>query len=111
MPREANFYQDGDRLDYVNGSGAKIEAGEVVPMISRIGVALVDITDGEKGAVKTEGVFEIAAATGVAFAVGDNLYWDDTNSNLTNVATDNIPAGFAAYEKASAEAVAYVKIG
>ena len=46
------------------------------------GVAAKDIADGELGALQIDGVFDVgkSAGTGVVFAAGDIVGWDDTNN-------------------------------
>lgn len=50
-------------------------------------------------------IADVAAETGVAWAVGDALYWDATNSRLTKTSTSNTLCGHALEAKASADAV------
>lgn len=109
MDKEATFIQKGENIDYT--AAADIAYGAIVPMVTRIGVALEDIAIGATGSVTVTGVFEAAAVTGTAFVVGDQLYWDDTAGKLTKTSTDNTPAGWATEAKASAAAKARVKIG
>lgn len=109
MAKEATYIQDGMIIDYTAASA--IVAGQVIPLVTRVGVALEDIAANATGSVKITGVFECAAETGVAFDVGDQLYWDDTNNRLTKTATGNTPAGIAVEPKATAGTTAKVKIG
>ena len=113
MAKEAVFVQIGDTIDYANSGDADIAVGDVVPLVSRIGVALENIAQGEVGGVRLVGVFEMPAEAGVdlTFAVGDLLYWDATNSVLTKTETGNTPAGMAVSVKAATEATALVRIG
>jgi predicted RecA/RadA family phage recombinase len=51
---------------------------------------------------------EIDAAptdTGAAWAVGDKIYWDNTNKVFTKTATSNTLVGYALEAKGSADAV------
>lgn len=111
MAKEAVFIQDGDRIDFLNETGADIGVGEVLPMVSRIGVPMTNIVQNDIGAVKVTGVFEVPAVTGTAFAVGDAVYWNDTSGYVTTTATGNTPAGFAIAPKLAAGTTALVKIG
>lgn len=85
MP-QATFIQDGAAVDYT--PGADVPAGNVVVLSDLIGVAVRPIGANTLGALAVEGVFEFAkaAGSGVTFAIGAKVYWDDTN-NLA-VATD-----------------------
>lgn len=105
------FVQKGDVIDYKNGGAAAIEYNEVVPIVSRIGVAAEAIAIGATGGLRVTGVHELPAVNNAAFAVGDALYWDSANGNLTKTAEGNIAAGWCAEPKAEARATAMVKIG
>ena len=58
----AKYWQKGEAIDYT--AAAKIAAGDVVNLATRIGVAAADIAAGETGAVYVTGVFEMPKATG-----------------------------------------------
>ena len=105
------FVQPGKILDYVN-SGSAIKSGDVVVIGDQIGVAIDDIaaTTGE-GAVRMEGVFELAKNSGEAFAVGDKLFWDADPGELTAVASGNTPAGICFKAAEEADVLALVKLG
>ena len=109
MAKQASFVQKGDVIDYT--AAADIAYCDVVPLVTRVGVATEDIASGATGGVAVTGVFEAAAVTGTVFAVGDALYWDATAKKLTKTATDNTPAGWATEPKISSGTVARVKIG
>ncbi len=81
-----------------------------------VGDALFGVASGpaESGAevvLQTEGVFRLAKATGVAFDLGDVLFWNDTAHNLTTTATDNLAVGVAVVAAGSADTVAVLKLG
>lgn len=98
---KAVFVQKGENIDFKASSN--IEYMEVVPMASCLGVALEPIAAGETGAVSLTGVYDLPVApdlgTGISINVGDAVYWNTTNSNITKDATDT-PAGIAVAEKA-----------
>lgn len=110
MSREARYIQPGEVITWVNDTESDVEVGDVVNLGSRIGVALVDIPNEGSGAVKVTGVFELPAIKTAAFSVGDQVYWDSTNGNLTNSSTDNTPAGWVVEAKAAAGATAKIKL-
>lgn len=110
MAKVANFVQEGRVIDYTAGDDA-IDVGDVVALTTCVGVALEDIAAGAKGSVQLTGVWTMPAVNDAAFGVGDQLYWDATNSKLTKTATDNISAGVCVAAKGSTVAVASVKIG
>ncbi len=110
MAKEATArYSEGRYMPYTPGSA--VAAGQVVPLVNMIGVATEDIAASVAGTLDTEGVYQMAAETGVAWNQGDKLYWDDTANRLTKTATDNTPAGLAFAPKDAAAAIGYVKLG
>jgi predicted RecA/RadA family phage recombinase len=75
----ATKIQEGATVDYTPGSD--VTAGDVVVQSKLVGVALVDIASGEKGALAVEGVFEFTKASGDGgIAAGDLVYWDDAEN-------------------------------
>ncbi len=94
MPRQGVYQQSGDIIDFLNTGEETIAAGQVVPLVSRIGFAVASIAPGEVGGVSVKGVNgSVPADATMAFAVGDVLYWDGTANKLTKTAADNIPTG------------------
>lgn len=87
---QAVFFHDGDAIDYT--PGADVASGDVVVQSDLIGVAKREIKANTLGALAVKGVFDVAKEGGVAvtFAVGDKVYWDDTNNFA--VATDGAGA-------------------
>jgi predicted RecA/RadA family phage recombinase len=73
-----NFVQDGDVIQWTNGTGAAVASGQCVKVgPGLLGVALVAIGIGESGSVALEGVFSgITKVSGAVFAVGEKLLWD-----------------------------------
>jgi predicted RecA/RadA family phage recombinase len=106
----ATYIQEGEVLDFVNGSGSDIAYKEVVVLSSGIAVAGESIANGATGSLRVCGVFEIAAIATAAFAVGDKLFWDASAGKLTNVSSGNTPAGYCVEAKASDGATAKVKL-
>ena len=108
---EAVFVQKGNVMDYTNGGTEAIAYLEVVPLVTRIGIAQEPIAVGATGSVGLDGVYQLPADSTAAFVAGDALYWDDTANKLTKTATDHTPAGFAFAAKATAGTTAAVRIG
>jgi predicted RecA/RadA family phage recombinase len=110
MAKEATFIKDGTSLNHT--AAADISVGDVVPFGTEfIGVALNDIANGAVGPIGLVGVYQMAAIATDSFDIGEYLYWDDSESVLTNVAATNIPAGICVLAKASATATAMVRLG
>ena len=111
----AKYWQKGEVLDYK--ASAAVRNGEVVRLGTRIGVAGEDIAAGEIGHLHVVGVFEMERATG-AMTMGAAVYYDETNKNITTVAStgaspnvvNNIPAGYAAAPAASGDETVLVKL-
>ena len=84
------FIHEGNSIDYT--PNADVAAGDVVVQSDLVGIAKLDITANELGALAVSGVFDVAkeGGVGVTFAVGDKAYWDDGNDFA--VATDGAGA-------------------
>ena len=104
----ATYIQKGDVIDYTNGTAAKINAGDIVAIGNRIGIAGTDIAVGAVGTLVLEGVFEIPKATG-AITVGAELYLDGdgkataTKGQLTTVIGIAVTAAVSADETVKAK--------
>lgn len=85
---------------------------EVVPLgDSAIAILLEKVNANQSGTATTKGVFELPATSGSAIAVGDQLYWDDTNQQLTLASSGNTKAGIAIEPMGSSGTKTKVKIG
>jgi predicted RecA/RadA family phage recombinase len=102
------YVQDGATLDFTT-AGA-VANGEVVELTNSIGIALAAATGASQVIpLAMEGVYLLAKETGVAFTVGQKLYWDAANNRLDATNT-NIAAGIAWAPAASADTTALVRI-
>lgn len=82
-----------------------VSVGDVVPFgTGMIGIATISGLTGEVIAVDTEGVYTINGATADAIALGDLVYFDVTNREITTTATANVRAGRAVSIKAGSTA-------
>lgn len=108
---KGTYIQKGEIIDYINNGTSDIGYGDVVPMVSRIGIAAENIPVGATGGVRTEGVYELPTVNDTAFSVGDQLYWDATAGKLTKTSDGNIPAGWCVEAKEVSADTAKVKIG
>lgn len=70
-----NFIQDGKSLQWTNDTGSDVSSGDPVVVGGQVGVAAVDIADGESGTVYMEGVFECAKMAGDTISQGNPLAW------------------------------------
>lgn len=71
-----NYVQPGEVIDWTNGTGSAVAAGDVVKVGKILGVALVGIANGATGSVQITGVFEVPKVSGAVIAQGENLTWD-----------------------------------
>lgn len=99
--------QDGDVVNVT--LGGTVTAGTVIEFVDSIGVLLESGVSGDVRAVAMEGVYQVDKETGVAFAVGDALYWDATNDRLDKTTT-NLPAGLCWAAAATGDTSAQVKL-
>jgi predicted RecA/RadA family phage recombinase len=107
MP-QATYVHEGESVDYT--PSAAIAAGDVVVQGDLVGVAPRALAAGEAGAVVVWGVFDLAKATNVSFAVGAVVYWDDTNNVVTATATGNKQIGKTIRAAASADTTVRVRL-
>lgn len=105
---KAIYCHKGESLDYVNGTDAKIGAGDVLTMGGRIGVAGTDIEPGGLGSVHVSGVYEFMKKDKVALAVGTVVYL--SADGITTTKTDNTLAGYVAAESPAESGTVWVKI-
>jgi len=108
MAKEAIEIQDGKTIDYTLTEDVSV--GDVVPFgTGMIGVATVSGLAGETIALAIENVYQMPAATADGIGVGDKLYFDHTNRELTLKSDSNgdgtgtpfAPAGRAVTTKAA----------
>lgn len=108
----SKYTQKGDVLTYENGSGSDISANDIVVMGDTVGIALVDIADGEEGSVAIAGVYEVAKAAGTAWSQGDVVDWDASaeafDIGITPATGDVSGCGIAAAGAADADTTGYV---
>lgn len=107
---KASYCQRGEALDYTNGSTLKIEAGDVINLTTRIGVAGTEIMSGATGSVHVVGVFKMDKAASEAISIGTAVYYDDTNECITATAESNVPAGYAVSSALASDPYVYVKL-
>jgi len=88
-------------------AGANKTAGDVEELADCIGVWLDTTASGGLGPLLLMGEVVLAKEAGVAFTLGDKLYWDTTNNNLDKTKT-NTPCGIATADAASADTTARV---
>ena len=101
---KAVYLQSGESLDYVNGSEADIEAGDIVALgKSRIGVAATAIPKAQKGSVAVTGIFYLPKNTSTAITAGDAIFYSSSTGLISKDSSGNIPAGVAVYDAAASD--------
>ncbi|WP_238372427.1 DUF2190 family protein [Heliomarina baculiformis] len=95
-----NYIQKGDNITVNSPNDVLSGAGVIIGNL--FGVANGDAQTGKPVVLSTVGVFDLPKKTADDIAVGDTVYWDDTNSELTVTATDNTRVGVAITANAGA---------
>ena len=75
----------GSRIQFINGSGGSLSGGAVIDLGDIFGILVVTVADGATGTVMIDEEHQLTARTAGAWAIGDDLYWDDSNNNLTEI--------------------------
>jgi len=77
-----NYIQPGDSITVTATAAAS--SGDGVKLGNLFGIASGDAAIGENLVLTTTGVFEMPKPFTDELAVGDALYWDDSNELVTN---------------------------
>ncbi|SHJ23877.1 Predicted phage recombinase, RecA/RadA family [Malonomonas rubra DSM 5091] len=104
-----NYIQPGAVLTWANGTGSDVSSGDLVIIGQRVGVASVDIVDGESGSVAVDGVFEVSKEAALEVSQGDLLYCNATGGELDKTNTNTL-AGYAFEDAVGAAAEVRVKL-
>ena len=104
---KAIYYQRGETLGYIPEEA--MEAGEVVPLGTRIGIAAAPTPAGELGHIHVTGVFILDKAA-EEIKMGTAVYYDAAADSVTATEGSNVPAGYAAADAATADATVLVKL-
>ena len=107
MAKTAGFwYQRGEALDYKNTGDTLIEAGTIITIGERIGIAGGDIAPGAVGAIHVEGVFKFAKGTD-ALTIGTPVTITDGTAAAAESGSGN---GYVAADAEAADSTVLVKI-
>lgn len=104
----AKYVNKGHNLDYVNGTGSDIAAGDILTIGDLVGVAGTDIPDGELGSVAVHGVF-MMPITSEAITVGTKVYLTSAGK-ITATEGSNTPAGYCAISCTATDTEVAVKL-
>jgi len=105
----SNYIQSGDRLTltapYARNSGQAAKIGTAI-----IAIALQTLANGASGEWATKGVWYVDKNSAEAWAVGDKLYWDNTNKVFTTTSSGNTLAGVATAVAANPSSYGYIRL-
>ncbi|MFY9085366.1 DUF2190 family protein [Aliarcobacter cryaerophilus] len=88
-----------------------VTVGDVIPLgVSMVGIAVNSGLVGEEISIELEKVWTIKAKTSEVISIGDVLYWDDEEKELTKEATDNVYAGRATNSKTAVAGTVDIKL-
>lgn len=109
---KATYWQRGETLDYVNETTAVIEAGTILPIGGRIGIAGTSINPNEKGSIHVTGVFVMDKTSDAEIRQGTAVYFDGAGitDQLKTGDKDCIPAGYAAQTAGASTRTILVKL-
>lgn len=105
---KAAYHQRGETLDYTNTGASAIEAGTILTIGKRIGVAATLIQPKALGAVDVVGVFTMPKTSTNAITMGTPVYFDGTG--IIETASTNVLAGYAVADAAAGDKEILVKI-
>jgi predicted RecA/RadA family phage recombinase len=97
-----NFVQADDVIT-VAAAPYAVAAGAGCLVGFMFGVAMSAALTGAQVVLQTEDCYDLAKKSGDTFAVGDKLYWDDTNKYLTSTSAGNKWVGVAIRAALSAD--------
>jgi len=101
-----NFSQEGASLEWTNGTGAAVSAGDVVKVGAQIGIAATDIANGATGTVYMEGVFEVPKVSAAVIGQGQSVIWDTSagafDDDQATPAAGDVSGACTAWEAAGA---------
>lgn len=91
-----NYYEDGNTMDWHNGTGKDVLSGQAVPVGAITGVAITDIPADAHGALMMTGVFVLPKVAAEAWERGARL-WVTADGKLSakdkDGSNNNTPAG------------------
>ncbi len=105
----ANFIQEGRVLTvaapYDVTSGVGVRVGKLFGIAQYDALSTVSVT------IDTQGVYNVAKVSAQAWAVGEEIYWDDSAKLFTSVTTSpNIWVGVATAVAANPTSVGYCRL-
>lgn len=107
---KATYWNRGESIDYVNPTSNVIEAGDIVVIDKKIGVAGTSINPNELGSLHVMGVWEVNKKTSEAIDIGKPVYYSTTDG-ITATEGTNPSAGWCIRSAKAADKTILIKIG
>ncbi len=108
----ANYYQDGNTMDWSNSTGKTVLSGQAVPVGNITGVAHGDIADGGEGVLHMAGVFILPKVDTETWERGAKLYLTAEGLLTAVVPADNaVVAGTGWITSGAGETESRVRLG
>lgn len=105
-----NYRQEHGVLYWTNGTGSDVDAGDVINIGPFVGIALVDIDNGDSGSVQITGVWQFAKDSST-ISQADEVFWSVSGSQATtSPAADDPRLGIAALAAATGDSYVEVDI-
>lgn len=105
---KAIYWQNGETIDYVNGTKETIEANTVVVIGKKVGVAGAPILPGTIGELHMVGVFKMTKVAAEAIEAGTTVYF--TGEAITATEAGNTIAGYTVKAAGEGETAVFVKL-
>ncbi len=105
---KAAYQYRGEAIDFENGTGAKIEALDLVAVGGHVGVAAADIENGEIGGLHMTGIFEVPKDA-AAINLGADVYLVSGEASATQ-GGDGVFMGYAVAATDAADETVLVKL-
>ncbi|KQN46894.1 hypothetical protein ASE93_12345 [Serratia sp. Leaf50] len=112
-----NHLQDGNTLDWSNGSDTKVFSGQAVILGSIVGVACSDVPAGSAGVLFMSGVFTLPKVPAETWKIGTSLFFHPSGALTVNSkeGTDKpvwlARAGTAWSAQEAGDSQAFVRLG
>jgi predicted RecA/RadA family phage recombinase len=103
-----NYIQPGNILTLT--APYAVDSGEGAKVGAIFGVATADILISVEGEFHTTGVFDLAKTSAQAWAVGDRIYWDDSNKRCDTDSRVGFFLGGAPAAAANPTSTGYVRL-
>lgn len=106
-----NFVSEGITVTVPAPTGG-VTSGNGYLIGSLFGVAVTTAAEAADVGLRVMGIFDLPRETGgsTAWAVGDKVYWDNTNKRTTKTATSNTKIGIAVKAAADGDATGRLRL-